>query len=118
MSQKSTVESLDHRLTVVEQTYVNKEAHDMWLTAIHERFNEHDQRFDEVDERFDAIDRRFEEVDARFEQAERQNAQRYDDIMTVLDNLQHRLVKIDDDHVAMIQWLKRHEERLDALEAK
>jgi hypothetical protein len=83
------------------------------LTAINNFASEVQRNFDAVQRQFvdlqAQMDKRFDEVDQRFEQVDA----RFNDIYTILDRLNTDVRTIKEDKVGIIEWLKRHERRLD-----
>lgn len=53
------------------------------------------------------------DMDHRFELADEKNSAKFQDITTTLDYLTNTTLRIREDHLAGIEWLKRHERQLD-----
>ncbi len=94
---------------------------------IDERFNEVDKRFKKVDDRFDAVDKRFNEMDNRFNEVDKRfnevderfnevlnaTGEHFDTLRTMIDGTMTKAKRTEDDHVGVIDWLKRHDQRFD-----
>ncbi len=84
-------------MTKEEQLLKTVERHTVQINALHEKTVNHAERMAWLEEN-------------TFTKTDQQK------IFDVLDFLVQKVTKIDDDHVAMVRWLERHDRRLDRVE--
>lgn len=103
------------------------------------RFEQVDQRFEQIDQRFELIDQRFEQMEQRFEQVdqrltindvnfaeikqrldkiEQQQAIKYDDVITLLDDVLVELKPVREEQVMLAHHSQRHTDQIGKIKAR
>lgn len=105
-------ESIDGRLSGIDSKL---KEHDKRFEEIDKRFNKIDERLDDHDEKFDLIIKKIIEHDERLEQTVTKT-EFYTFVekqMAVNDHLVTMIKRLDEDRYAMIEWMRRIEEKMD-----
>jgi chromosome segregation ATPase len=107
------------------------------------RFEQVDQRFEQVDQRFEQMERRFEQVDQRFEntgketnqrftvmdlnfaeinqrldEIEQQQSIKYDNVITLLDDVMVELKTIREEQVMLTHRSQRHTDQIGKIKSR
>lgn len=108
----------DDKTEILDAIQTVAESVQSLATHMDRRFEAVDQRFEVIDRRFEAIDRRFEAIDQRFNGLEGDMRSFKSEIISHIDWFAAQHNRYDMELLALRQTSLRHEERIEALEAR
>jgi hypothetical protein len=103
-------DGVDKRFTDIDKRFTDI---DKRFTDIDKRFTDIDKRFADIDRQFVVVDLNSTEIKNRFDEMEKQQSIKYDNVITLLDDIIGELKVIREEHAVFAQHSKNHTDQLE-----
>ncbi len=115
-------EQVDQRFEQVDQRFEQMERRfekiDQRFEQVDQRFAQIDQRFEQMEQRFTIIDVNFTEISQRFDEIEQQQSIKYDNVITLLDDVLVELKPLREEQVVLAHHSQRHTGQIGKMQSR